>query len=258
MADVEERVQRAERGGADEIALLLHDPAQEVLEALLRNPSLSEEHLLILLSRKNLPEELLKAVAGHRKLAESQRVKAALVLNPKTPRLVSLKLMKYLYLFDLVRVSLQPAVPTEIKRLAENQVIGRLKQLPLGQQVSLARRASARVAAALLGQGNPPVIAPVLDNPYLTEAAVLSVLRREELPGAVVEALAHHPKWSQRYDVRVQLVRHPLTPLAVALGFLPALKPEDLRVLVEDKSMNPALRDYLRAEVDRRLRRRHP
>lgn len=258
MADVEERVQRAERGGPDEIVLLLHDPAREVLEALLRNPALSEEYLLILLSRKNLPEELLEAVAGHRKLVESQRVKAALVLNPKTPRLVSLKLMKFLYLFDLVRVSLQPAVPIEIKRLAEDQVIGRLKQLPLGQQVSLARRASARVAAALLGQGNPPVIAPVLDNSYLTEAAVLSVLRREELPGAVVEALAHHPKWSRRYDVRVQLVRHPLTPLAVALGFLPALKPEDLRVLLEDKSMNPALRDYLRAEVDRRLRRRHP
>lgn len=256
MAELQQRIERAARGGPDDISLLLHDPAPDVLEALLRNPSLSEEHLLALLNRKDLSGELLESLAGHRKVAENQRIKAAVVLNPRTPRLVSLKLMKFLYLFDLVRVSLQPAVPTEVKRLAEDQITSRLKQLALGQQTSLARQASARVAAALLAEGNPPVIGPALDNPYLTEAAVLSVLRREELPGAVVEALARHPKWSRRYDVRLQLVRHSLTPLAIALEFLPRLKPEDLRVIVEDKGMTPPLRDYVRAEIDRRLRRR--
>lgn len=255
MRRLEERMERAERGGPEALRALVHDPAMEVLEALLRNPFLSEEHLLILLNRKDLPRELLEAVLGNQELMKSQRVKAAVVQHPRTPRLASLKLLKFLYLFDLVNVSLQPATPAEIKRLAEDQIIARLEQLPLGQQIALARRGTARVAAALLLTGNEPVIPAALNNPKLTEGALLGVLRRDDLAEAVVERTASHPKWSHCYDVRLQLVRHPLTPLGVALGFLPDLKPGDLRLLADDKRMRPTLREYVRAEAERRLRR---
>lgn len=256
MDSLEERIERAERGGPAELRLLVHDSAVEVLEALLRNPFLSEEHLLTLLQRKNLPRELLEAVAKNEQLIESQRVKAALVANPHTPRLVAMALLKFLYLFDLAQVTLAPAVPAEIKRLAEDQILNRIEQLPVGQQIALARRGSARVAAGLLLLGQEPVIPAALDNPFLSEAALLGVLRRDELPERVVECVARHPKWSLRYDVRLQLVRHPLTPLAVALGFLLEIKVADLRLLVADKRMAPTLRDYVRAEAERRGRRR--
>ena len=256
MSTLEERLEKAQRGGPADIRLLVHDPALEVLEALLRNPFLTEEHLLTLLHRKDLPGELLDRVAGNQELIKSQRVKAAVVQHPRTPRLVSLKLLKFLYLFDLVNTAMQPSTPAEIKRLAEEQVISRIEQLPLGQQVALARRGTARVVAALLLQGKGPVIAPALDNPLLTEGALLGVLRRDELSDGVIEQVAVHPKWSQRYDVRLQLVRHPLTPLGVALGFLPDLRPGDLQVLASDRRMRPTLRAYVKAEADRRLRRR--
>ena len=256
MGSLEERIKRAERGGPAELRVLVHDSALEVLEALLRNPFLSEEHLLTLLHRKNLPRELLEAVAENDQLIGSQRVKAALAQNPHTPRLVAMRLLKFLYLFDLAQVTLAPAVPAEIKRLAEDQILARLEQLPVGQQIALARRGSARVAAGLLALGQPPVIPAALDNTFLTEAALLGVLRQDELPEPVLEGIARHPKWSIRYDVRVQLVRHPLTPLAVALGFLPDIKVADLRVLTTDKRMTPTLRDYVRAEAERRGRRR--
>ena len=57
METLEDRIERAQRGGPEELALLVHDSAPEVLEALLRNPSLAESHLLTLLARKNLPGE---------------------------------------------------------------------------------------------------------------------------------------------------------------------------------------------------------
>lgn len=256
MATLEERIERAEHGSPADIKLLVHDDSPQVLEALLRNPFLSEEHLLVLLARKNLPRELLEAVAGNEQLAASQRVKAALVRHPHTPRLLSLRLLKFLYLFDLVTVILQPAVPAEIKRVAEDQIIARSEQLPLGQQITLARRGTARVVAALLLLGQEPVIPAGLDNPLLTEAELLRVLRRDDLQPEVVEQIAQHAKWSHRYDVRLQLVRHPLTPLARALGFLPDLKPADLEVIASDKRMPEELRSYVQAEAARRLRRR--
>jgi len=250
------RVERAARGGPGELALLLHDSSLEVLEALLQNPFLNEDHLLTLLHRKNLPREFLELVAQNEELMRSERAKAAVVGHPKTPRLVSLRLLKWLYLFDLVRISLEPAVPAEIKRLAEEQIINRLEQLALGQQISLARRSSAHVAAALLEWGNEPVIPAALENLHLTEAALIQVLRRDDIPVAVVEAIARHPKWSLQYDVRLQLVRHPLTPLAIALGFLPNLKSSDLLLIASDKRMRATLREYVETEARQRLKKR--
>lgn len=254
--NLEERMERAQRGGPSEIRLLVHDPAVEVLEALLRNPFLAEEHLLTLLSRKDLPREFLEAIAKNKELMQSQRVKAVLVRNPHTPRLVALRFLKFLYLFDLVTVSLEPGVPAEIKRLAEEQILNRVEQLPLGQQVNLARRASERVTAALLLGGEPPVLSAGLENPRLTEGALVGVLRRDEVPVAVLEHIGRHPKWSRRYDVRLQLVRHPRTPLALALGFLPDLRSADLRLIASDKRMTPTLGEYVKAEAERRLTRR--
>ena len=256
MESLEERVERARRGGPAELQLLVHDPAVEVLEALLRNPHLSEDLLLTLLNRKNLPREILEAVAKNEELIRSQRVRAAVARHPKTPRLVAMNLLKFLYLFDLVGVSTEPAVPVEIKRLAEEAILKRLEQLPLGQQITLARRSSARVAAALLGMGQEPVIPAALDNPFLTEAELVGVLHNDDLPVAVVEAIGRHPKWSLRYDVRLQLVRHPLTPLALAIAFLPDLRPADLQLIASDKRMPTTMRRYVREEAKRRLRQK--
>jgi len=255
MKNLDERLERAARGTPSEISLLVHDAAPEVLEALLRNPLLSEDHLLTLLNRKDLPRELLQSVADNEEFIRSYRVKLAVVRNPKTPRLVALRLLKYLYLFDLVTVTQQPTVSAEVKRRAEEQIINRLEQLALGQRTTLARRCSARVAAALLALGDPPVVPVALDNAFLTEAELIRLLHREEIPTVVVEQIASHPKWGLRYDVRLALVRHPLTPRARVLAFLPELTPQDLRLVASDRSMPADRRAYIKELLARRSQR---
>src|SRR6266480_4371016 len=94
-----------------------------------------------------------------------------------------------------VLLALSPAVPAELKRNAEEQLLMRLPQIPLGQKITLARRGPGRVAGALLTEGHPQVLAVVLDNPYLTEAQVLKALSRQKLPPGVVTAIIHHRKW---------------------------------------------------------------
>ncbi|MBI4462523.1 MAG: hypothetical protein HY653_06435 [Acidobacteria bacterium] len=256
MKSLEERIERATRGGPSEITTLIYDNAVEVLEALLRNPFLSEDHLLLLLSRKELPREVLQSVADHREWVKSYPVKLALVRHPKAPRLVSLRLLKYLYLFDLVTVIQQPTVAAEIKRVAEDNIINRLEQIPLGQRITLARRASARVVAALLALGDAPLLPVALDSPQLTEGVLVRLLQRHELPLALVEEIARHPKWSLRYDIRLALVRHPLTPLARVLAFLPELTPQDLLILATDTTMPAERRAYVEELAGRRLRPR--
>jgi uncharacterized protein (DUF1778 family) len=250
---VAESRERARVVTGEELATLLHHPATEVLLALLDNPALDESHLCLLLERKDLPGEILEEVGKRKPLLKSYRVKRALCFHPRGPRLVNLRLIRDLYLMDLVQLTLSPGVPAELKRNAEEQLLARLPQIPLGQKITLARRGPARVAGALLTEGHAQVLSVVLDNPYLTEAQILRALSREKLPPAVVPAIIHHRKWSISYNIRIALLRQPSAPLATILSYLPQLTVSDLRDLAAPGIVPETLRRYIQAEVQRRL-----
>src|SRR6267378_766608 len=212
MSDAATNRARALVAAGEELAALLHHPSADVLMALLDNPALDETKLCLLLDRKDLPGEILEEVGRRKHLLKNYRVKRALTFHPRAPRLISLRLLRDLYLMDLVQITLSPGVLAELKRNAEEQLLARLPQLPLGQKITLARRGPARVAGALLAEGHAQVITVVLDNPYMTEAQILRALSREKLPVAVIPAIVHHHKWSITYNVRLALVRHPSAP----------------------------------------------
>ena len=252
MSAMESPRERALTATGDELAALLHHHAPDVLLAILDNPALDEPHLCLLLDRKDLPGEVLEEVASRKPLLKSYRVKRALVFHPRTPRLIGLRLVRELYLMDLAQLALLPAAVPELKINAEEQLISRLPQLPLGQKVTLARRGPARVAGALLAEAHPQVLDPVLDNPNLTEAQVLKVLSREKLPQQAIQAISHHRKWSLVYNIRLALIRHPASTLSTVLAFLPEITVSDLRELASPGIVSESLRKYLQAEIQRR------
>jgi hypothetical protein len=255
MPNSEANRERARTATGEELASLLHHHETDVLLALLDNPALGETQLCLLLDRKDLPTEVLEEVARRKPLLKNYRVKRALAFHPRTPRLASLRLIRELYLMDLVQLTLLPGTSAELKRNAEEQLVARLPQLPLGQKITLARRGTARVAGALLAEGHTQVLAVVLDNPGLTEAQVLKALSRERLPVGVIKAVAQHRNWSHTYNVRLALVRHPSSTLSTILAYLPELTVSDLRELAAPGIVSENLRKYLLAEIEQRVRR---
>lgn len=253
MAGPEKEVERARLAVGEELNCLIFHPSPAVLLALLDNPALDETRLALLLARKDLPSEVLEEIGGRKPLLKSYTVKKALLFHPRTPRLVGLRLLKDLYLMDLVQFALSLSAPAELKRYAEEQVVARLPQLPLGQKITLARRGPGRVAGALVAEGHAQVLPVALENPFLTEAQVLRALAREKVSTTVVQALARHHKWSQTYNVRLALVRNPSAPISIVLAFLPQLTVSDLRELAAPGIVPENLRKYLEAEVRRRM-----
>ncbi|SRR6266851_5559715 len=243
----------ARSAAIDEITLLVHDPNPEVLQGLLDNPLLNETHLLLLLERKDLSAGFLEAVVRRRTLIKSSAVKKALAFHPHVPRIVFIRVVRELYLMDLVQLTLLPTTQAGLKRLAEDVLISRLGQLPLGQKLALARRASSRVAGALLAEGHAQVATVALDNPFLTEAQVLKALSHMQFPAGVVKTVATHRKWSLSYNVRLALLRHPAAPLAVVLAILPHITVGDLRVLSSSEVLPANLRCYVAHEIEKRM-----
>lgn len=228
-----------------EMSQFLYSSDAGVLNALLANPHFGEREALLMLNRRDLPSSVVEGLASLRPILSSYGVKRALTKHPNTPLRTALGQLKFLYLFDLVSVSLQPGLSAEVKRASEELILAQVPKLAVGQRITLAKRGSARLAASLLKGENIQIIQAVLDNPYLTEAVLLPVLNRSDCTPRILEAIASHPRWGLRYDIRLALLRSSSLPLARALAILPELKPQDARAMSQDAAVSPEIRNYL-------------
>jgi len=159
-------------------------------------------------------------------------------------------------LMDIVRISLLPTTPMELRRLADERLLSQLPQLPLGQKLTLARRGSTRVAAGLVAHGPEQAARIALDNSFLTESQLLKTLAKESLPARVLAAVASHAKWSKLVNVRVALLRHPHTPADHLAGLVSGLPRRELEDLLELSRLPQAVRGYLREQLSERMKDR--
>ena len=251
--DVPRSAERARSATAEEIKVLVHDADEATLLVLLENPNLDEPHIIQLLDRLDLPANVLAAVADAGKWTASESVRLRLARHPRTPRRIATALLKQLFLFDLVRVSLMPSAPAEIRRAAEGIILTRIPHLPVGEKLTLARRGPSRIAGAVLAEGHPQAIKLALGNAFLTESQLLKVLATPDVPERVVAAIARHSKWSCQYNVRLGLLRNAHTPVPVILEILPDVTVRDLKDAASIESLPPPLKKHIEQELARRV-----
>ena len=209
----------------------------------------------MLLERKNLPGEILEEVARRKPLLKNYRVKKALAFHPRTPRLVTLRLLRDLYLMDLVQLDTfaghSDGVETECGGSAD---FAAAAAAAWTENHSGAARACASGWRASRGRARA--------NRYHRSGQRVSdgshkcceCFRAKNCRPGVVRTISLHRKWSISYNVRLALVRHPLSPLATVLAYLPELTVSDLRELASPGIVSESLRKYLQAEVQRRIR----
>lgn len=227
----------------------IHSTSPDALAAVASNPALTEEFALALLKRTDLPAEVLARLSKNSGLVRLRKVRLALVEHAKTPRHISIPLLRQLFTFDLMRVAIMPTVPADIKLVADEALINRRETIPSGERLSLAKRASGRVVAALLLDSEPRVVRAALENSRLTEASVIKALTRRDAPSSFVEAVCHHAKWSPRREVRVALLRNEKTPLARALEFSRSLPPALVREVLHNSRLPRNTRSLLMKDL---------
>ncbi|MGO9086297.1 MAG: hypothetical protein ACLQBK_13810 [Candidatus Sulfotelmatobacter sp.] len=215
-------------------------------------PALTEDLALSALKSPDLSADDVEQIGKNAALMKSRKVKLAVAAHPRAPRRLTLRLVRELYTFDLMRFSLLPVVPADLKRVAEQQLVARLASITLGERLSMARRSSSLVAAALLLDKEAPVWQAALENPRLTEAAVVRALQHMNASAAFVEAACRHAKWSLRYEIRLALLRNPHTPLARAIEFARRLPPAQLRDILHTSHLPEKVKAYLRKDLEAR------
>jgi hypothetical protein len=203
-----------------------------VVEQLATEAALTEDMVFAMLKQRDLSPRLLETIAQRASKLKPRKVRMALVSYPQIPRYVAQPLLRTMHTFDLAKLALTPSVPADIKLAANEILIARLETLSCGEKISLARRSSGRLAAALLVDSDIRVSRAALENPRLTEVAIIKAIAGPEPVPGLVQMISEDSTWNARMEVRIALLQNPHTPLAKALEFAGALPPGRLRELL--------------------------
>jgi len=215
------------------------------------DPALTADLALAAVKDRNLPSEVIEQISRNTAVMKSRKVRVALAAHPRAPRRIALRLIRELYTFDLMQFSLIPAVAADLKRVADELLVARLASITLGERIALARRSSAMVAAALLLDKESRVWQTALENPRLSESAIVKAMLRPAATPAFVKAVCHHAKWSVRPEIRMALLRNEYTPLARALEFARRLPPAQLRDILHASRLPEKVKSYLRKGLEK-------
>jgi hypothetical protein len=185
----------------------------------------------MLLRNRRAGGEVLRRIGANPEWVAAYEVKKMLVLHPRSPRALSNRLIRHLYWNDLADASDSPRLPPAARRRAEEILESRVRELALGEQISLARRATRGLIPRLLEGQEPRVMRSLLSNERLLETEATAIADSHRAPAALLGFLSTHPRWGSNRAVRVALLNNSRTPVASALGLLRKLHRNDLLAL---------------------------
>jgi hypothetical protein len=241
--------EQARGASPDELRHRLVSAPLRYLEGAVNNPELAPDEMALLLRNTAASAALLGQVARDRAWTRHYEVKKGLVRHPKTPFPAARNLVGHLYWRDLADTVDDARIQPALRRQAELVLTDRVNEMSLGEQISMARRATGTVISALCGSDEARVLQALLGNPRVKELHAVSVASGNKVPAEVLGWLARHPKWGDQRSIRMALLRNPRTPVAESLKLVARLPIKDVARLCDDDEA-PRI---VRVGADRRL-----
>lgn len=233
-------------GGAS-IQELKKAPSERLEIVLEDAPSLLEDEALAILENPFVTPRIAGRIAQTPRLTGFYSVRVRLVAHRQTPQAHALKLVHYLYWFDLLRLSTDVRVPAPIRRAIDTLLVSRADKLTLGERISSARRCSPALIKHFLFDANTQIFEALLVNKRLREDDLVALIASGRATKEQLLLIAADRRWSYRYPVRKALVLNPDTPRSTAASQLRFLSAIDLRRI----HSNPETSVYLRRCIER-------
>lgn len=210
--------QRIKQATAEQLAELVAE----------HGPALLEDEALAILDNPYVTPQILGRIAQTQRLAAFYSVRLKLVAHRQTPLPHSVKLIHYLYWFDLLHLSIDVRVPAPVRRAIDTQLLLRVEKLSIGERVASARRCDHALIGFFLYDPSPKVFESLLVNKRLREEDLLALINSSRATVEQLRMIAHDTKWSYRYAIRKALVLNPATPRSAAASQLRYLSRRDL------------------------------
>ncbi len=121
------------------------------------------------------------------------------------------------------------------------------------RRIKQAASAGVEHIIALIHDSSSHVIKALLSNRNLTEADILVIVGRKNLPPDVFTAIAKDSRWSESYPIRKTLAANPKTPLSVSLTLIRHLRILDLAEMARSPFIPLAFRHKVEVIINERI-----
>lgn len=222
---------------------ILHLPAltPEVVMALLRHPEAPGRGIAQLAERATGPvlDVLLSSLD---RVARWGEALDALLRNPAVPA--------------VKHPTIQGQIEMARKRDAEGakkSLLLRIKDLPVGQKLALAKKGNKDVRMILIKDANEMVALEVAASPRITDGEILAVSTMRDISDKILRYISNNRKYRQNRQIVLALLNNPRTPVGVSLGLgINQLTDRELKELAKNTNIPGAVSRAAKQVMDRR------
>lgn len=119
---IAEKIKLATLGNKEARSLLLRDSNKLVCTAVIRSPRITDGEVLLCAANKAANEEVLRIIYGNREWTKNQKIKLALVKNPKIPLTVVMKFLNTLRDAEIKDLARDRNVPSAVAMYAKKMM----------------------------------------------------------------------------------------------------------------------------------------
>ncbi|MBN2400133.1 MAG: hypothetical protein JXI33_07310 [Candidatus Aminicenantes bacterium] len=233
--------------------------------------------LAMIIQNQHLPNEFLLRIAAQGKantleiLLENQvrliaypEILEKMELNPECGQFIlgKIKELREFYfqsqvleaipeqeiLNDLAKISVPEQASEKELSLDEIQqrtltALQRINRMSISQRIRLALTGDKTERLILIKDSNRMVQLAVIESPKMADDEVLIHTRNLSLSGELIAKIANNREWTKNYTIILALVQNPKTPIHRAISFIKQLHTRDLKLLIQDRNINPVIRN---------------
>jgi len=135
----------------------------------------------------------------------------------------------------------QGVVPPDASKEEVDDKKQRLEDLSPAGQIRAATLGNSFARSVLIRSKNKQVSMACIRSPAVSEAEVMNYANNRALDDDIIRFISHKRQWIRLYGVKVALCNNPKCPMPIAMGFLPHLRPPELKALARSKGIPSAL-----------------
>jgi len=193
--------------------LILSDGNDEVFEAFLENPNITQAEVLVLIDRART-QYLIEKLSRTPKWYASHTIKRRLLSNPHTPFSVARRILDYLPFVELKRVMTNVNLPREVRNQARESFRRAFQRLSDGETQMIFLSTEGRVLRelAILTNKDKRALIRLMQQPKVPRSLVLHLSRSQLTPPEVIQLIARRPAWIMDKSIRQALLANGKTP----------------------------------------------
>ncbi len=212
-----------------EISEFLHDNNIRIAEALLNNPNITREDVLVM-AQTSFVSEILTLIAQNRKWGTLHSVTMALLFNPQTLPQDSTRLLNRLSINDLARVFYKRTIPTEVRIRAKLRIQEIFNRLSAYEKFATIEASLGDILKLL--DGVELELSPFLNKlvqKFVTQPDIIvNICRWKLTPANILTLIGTDTQFTSNMRIKFALLSNPRTPIKVVEILIQSFEKEDL------------------------------